>query len=43
MYMALDTNIDVYACVGARQNFIALFAHSTFTVRSQNTIYSGYP
>ena len=25
-----------------RQNFIALFGHSTFTVRSQKTIYSGY-
>ena len=26
----------------SRQNFIALFMHSTFTVPSQNTIYSGY-
>ena len=26
----------------ARQNFIALFAHSNFTVRSQNTIYLAY-
>ena len=25
-----------------RQSFIALFSHSTFTVRSQNKIYSGY-
>ena len=25
-----------------RQNFIALFVHSTFTVLSQNTIYSSY-
>ena len=26
----------------SRQNFIAPFAHSTFAVRSQNAIYSGY-
>ena len=26
----------------SRQNCIALFVHSTFTIRSQNTIYSGY-
>ena len=25
-----------------QQNFIALFVHNTFTVRSQNTIYSDY-
>ena len=25
-----------------RQNFIARFVHSTFTVRSQNNTYSGY-
>ena len=26
----------------SRQNFIAVFVHSTFTVRSQNDIYSVY-
>ena len=42
-----DQNIteDAYLArytIYTRQNFIALFAHSTFTVRSQNAIYSGY-
>ena len=31
-----------YKTYSARQNFIALFMHGTFTVRSKNTIYSGY-
>ena len=31
-----------FYCFISRQNFIPLFAHSTFTVRSQNTIYSDY-
>ena len=35
-----DINVYTYTCAYTRQNFIALFTYSTFTVRSQNKIYS---
>ena len=39
IYPSKSYNIVI---VATRQNFIAFFAHSTFTLRSQNKIYSGY-
>ena len=34
--------VSNWECDASRPNFIALFVHSNFTVRSQNTIYSDY-